>query len=419
MEKPHRYNRNNSLQIDNKVDHQPNVKFASIVESALRHFNEAHPDYKWDMERLEEKRRLQGLKLKVRWRDLVKKYTALVKLCVPGNFDNIRATRNFDSDDFILELESINFHMEPRQQKAFQSFLDAQMRSQIKAIATKGSNEDDWLKHILEALSERLADEDKSEFHDKRQILKEEPIVKCQVNENYIICPSPIAIAWSPQGQLTISEHRTIPRVKGAYIGNRRFLNFAFDNSKSPATAVISKEENDLFEQLIPELSTDEESMHVSIYDWKTEENLDFMDKSVTRVESTVVPNTFEDDSRKSVSQKKIRATESKKSDAVMLADLSKTSPELSKFYKAHFSKAPAAEHQQHNEKIRTYRIEGPDKELENELMFLLYRISEGKERNVIESVLKTELAGYMKIFEQGQQHYDALQYRLICRLLT
>jgi hypothetical protein len=59
----------------------------------------------------------------------------------------------------------------------------------------------------------------------------------------------------------------------------------------------------------------------------------------------------------------------------MLLVDLTKTSPELAKFYKSHFNKQTPPEHQQHNEKIRTYRIDGPDKELENELLFLLYRI--------------------------------------------
>ena len=135
----------------------------------------------------------------------------------------------------------------------------------------------------MENLSQRMVIEEKSEFKDKREILKEEPIVKSLVNENYIICPSPIAIAWNPQGQLTISEHRTIPRVKGAYIGNRRFLNFAFESSKS-SSMIMSKEDNELFQLLVPEIIEMDESIPASIYNWTTEENLDFMDKEVAKV---------------------------------------------------------------------------------------------------------------------------------------
>jgi hypothetical protein len=102
IEKPGRLNRMPSLQMENKLDHQPSAKFAGIVDNALRRFNESQNNYRWDLERLEEKRRLHGLKVKMRWRDLTKKYTLVVKMCVPNNFDNIRATRIYDPDDFIL-----------------------------------------------------------------------------------------------------------------------------------------------------------------------------------------------------------------------------------------------------------------------------------------------------------------------------
>ena len=77
----------------------------------MRRFSETHSNYRWELERLEEKRRLHGLKVKLRWRDLTKKYTLMVKICVPSNFDNIKATKIYDPDDFILELEKVNFEM--------------------------------------------------------------------------------------------------------------------------------------------------------------------------------------------------------------------------------------------------------------------------------------------------------------------
>jgi hypothetical protein len=55
--------------------------------------------------------------------------------------------------------------------------------------------------------------------------------------------------------------------------------------------------------------------------------------------------------------------------------------------------------------------------------MFLLYRIGEAKDRNIIESIVKTELAGHMKIFDGIQdkqhQHSDPLQFMLISKLLA
>lgn len=107
-----------------------------------------------------------------------------------------------------------------------------------------------------------------------------------------------------------------------------------------------------------------------------------------------------------------------KKSDEVVLVDLTKISPELAKFYKTHFTRVASADNPLLlNETIRTFRIEGPDKELESELMFLLYRIGESREGSVIENVLKTELAGYGKMLSQ---HEDlSTQYMVIREVLT
>jgi hypothetical protein len=139
-------------------------------------------------------------------------------------------------------VESLNFDMSTKQLKSLQSFLDTQIRSQLVTLTNKGGNEDDWFLRILESVSDRMIGEDKSEFKDKREILKEEPITKSLVNENYIICPSPIAIAWNPQGQLTISEHKSIPRIKGSYMGTRKFLNFALESSKTNILPNSTKE---------------------------------------------------------------------------------------------------------------------------------------------------------------------------------
>lgn len=294
VEKQGRLHRNPSLQLENKLDHQPSIKFSAIVEAALRRFSESQTNYRWELERLEEKRRLLGLKVKLRWRDISKKYTMLFKMCVPNNYDN-KATRIYDAEDFILELESANFEMSPRQLKNLQRFFDSQM----KTITIKNAPEEDWLLHILEKISQRMASEDKSEFKDKREIINEEAIDKSLVNENYIICPSPIAIAWNPMGQLTISQHRTIPRAKGSYIGNRRFLTYAFESCKPGNLLVRSKEENALFQQISSEIQEMDETVPSSIYDWSLEENEDFMDKEVGQLEKTLSPSVFDDEARK------------------------------------------------------------------------------------------------------------------------
>lgn len=52
----------------------------------------------------------------------------LIKICVPSNYDNIKTSKAYDPDDFILEVESINFNMVAERIKNLQSFLDDQMK---------------------------------------------------------------------------------------------------------------------------------------------------------------------------------------------------------------------------------------------------------------------------------------------------
>lgn len=88
--------------------------------------------------------------------------------------------------------------MEPRQMKILQNFLDEQIKRQVRAV--RHVLEDEWILPILENVSKRLLQEEKREEEGK---LNE--VVKSKVGENYIMCPAPVAIAWSPQGNLAVS----------------------------------------------------------------------------------------------------------------------------------------------------------------------------------------------------------------------
>lgn len=99
------------------------------------------------------------MKARLRWLDLETKHSVLVKMCVPSHYDHIKSAKSLDSDDFILEVEAMNFTMTPKQLRHLQCFLDEQMKRYVKSA--RHMAEEEWMLPILQNVSQRLVEEQK------------------------------------------------------------------------------------------------------------------------------------------------------------------------------------------------------------------------------------------------------------------
>jgi hypothetical protein len=48
---------------------------------------------------------------------------------------------------------------------------------------------------------------------------------------------------------LTVGTHSSVPRVRGSYIGTKKFLNFAFEGGKS-SPSLTTREDNQIFQEV-------------------------------------------------------------------------------------------------------------------------------------------------------------------------
>ena len=64
--------------------------------------------------------------------------------------------KSYDPDEFIAEIESLNFKADPKQLKQLQRFLDSNIKSHIKHQFNKAALEEEWLFHLLSGFSEKL-----------------------------------------------------------------------------------------------------------------------------------------------------------------------------------------------------------------------------------------------------------------------
>ena len=120
------------------------------------------------------------------------------------------------------------------------------------------------------------------------------------------------------------------------------------------------------------------------MYNWSITEDLDFLDATVKNVENRMQRSLVDQTRRNSIGGKNHR-NESRKNSSSMLVDLVKIQPELAKFYKQHFTKQVGESHpHNYNDRVRLFRVEGHDKELENDLLFLLHRATDSKEKSFL-----------------------------------